>query len=135
MSHTNLRDRRATVWAGEGFFWRNVVLVGARFSIPFLVGSFKGGWYVFSTVWAGTMPQTGKQYAQVGVDLGRGANRGTRAVVSKMLVYTNGWGEPGNSVDRWFCNPKGDHSERFHILAHAFHEQDVKPERRFPRTR
>src|SRR6266508_1718198 len=60
MSHTDLWNRRAAMWAGKGFFRRSAIVVRAGFGVPFCLGSFEGGRNIFSTVWARAMSQTGK---------------------------------------------------------------------------
>lgn len=51
-----------------------------------------------------------------------------------MLVHADRWGKPGDGVNRGFRQPKGNHSERFQVLALAFFMQDVEPEGGFART-
>src|SRR5947207_5686232 len=146
MSHTDLWNRRATMWAGKGFFRSRGIVVHAGFTLPFRVllacrlrearrvsvvdatglcqGRYEGGRDVFSTGRAGAVSQASKQHAQIGIDFGDSANRGTRAAVGEMLVYADRWGKPGDGIDRGFPQPKGSQSERFQVLALAFFMQD-----------
>src|SRR5438270_3965519 len=117
MSHADLRNRRATMWAGKGFFRSRGIVVCAGFTLPFRVllacrlrearrvsvgnpvrgdresatglcqGRFEGGRDVFSTGRAGAVSQARKQHAQIGINFGDSANRGTRAAVGEMLVH------------------------------------------------
>src|ERR1051326_2820455 len=77
--HADLWNRRAAMGAGKSFLWRGIV-VCARLALPFRVGGVEGGGNVVSTGRAGTVPQAGKQHAQIGIDFGGRANGGTRAV-------------------------------------------------------
>ena len=134
MSHADLWNRRATMWAGKGFFRSGGIVVRAGFALPFRVGRVEGGRDVFSTGRAGAVTQASKQHAQIGIDFGGSANRGTRAAVGEMLVHADRWGKPGDGVDRGLRQPKGYQSERFQVLALAFFMQDVEPEGGFART-
>ena len=134
VSHADLRDRRTAVWAGKGFFRSGGIVVCAGFTLPFCVGRVEGGRDVFSTGRAGAVSQASKQHAQIGIDIGGSAKRGTRAAVGEMLVHADRWGKPGDGVDRRFRQPKGSQSERFQVLALAFFMQDVEPEGGFART-
>ena len=110
VSHADLWDRRAAVRAGKGFFRSGGIVVRAGFALPFRVGRVEGGRDVFSAGRAGAVSQAGKQHAQIGIDIGGGADRGARAVVGEVLVHADGWGKPGDGVDRRFRQPKGDHA-------------------------
>src|SRR2546421_7936863 len=134
MSHADLWNRRATMWAGKGFFRSGGIVVRAGFTLPFRVGRVEGGRDIFSTGWAGAVSQASKQHAQIGIDIGGSAKRGTWASVGKMLVHADRWGKPGDGVDRRFRQPKCNQSERFQVLALAFFMQDVEPEGGFART-
>ena len=94
----------------------------------------EGGRNVLSAGRAGAVAQAGKQHAQIGIDIGGGAHRGARAVVGEMLVHADRRRQPADRVDRRFRQPKGNHAERFHVLALALFMQDIEPEGRFART-
>src|SRR5437588_2550466 len=134
VSHADLWNRRATMWAGKGFFRSGGIVVRAGFTLPFRVGRVEGGRDIFSTGWAGAVSQASKQHAQIGIDIGGSAKRGTWASVGKMLVHADRWGKPGDGVDRGFRQPEGNQSKRFHVLALAFFMQDVEPQGGFART-
>src|SRR2546430_17605732 len=79
MSHADLWNRRATMWAGKGFFRSGGIVVRAGFTLPFRVGRVEGGRDVFSTGRAGAGGRAGKPHARVGVEFGGSAQRATRA--------------------------------------------------------
>src|SRR5207248_7163544 len=135
MSHADLRNRRATMWARKGFFWSRCIVVRAGFTLPFGFEKVEGGRDIFTTGRAGAVSQASKQHAQIGIDFGDSANRGTRAAVGEMLVHADSWGKPGDGIDRGFRQPKGYQSERFQALTLAFFIQDVEPEGGFARPR
>src|SRR5207302_1543307 len=83
VSHADLWNRRATMWAGKGFFRSGGIVVRAGFTLPFRVGRVEGGRDIFSTGWAGAVSQASKQHAQIGIDIGGSAKRGTWASVGK----------------------------------------------------
>ena len=91
VSHADLWNRRATMWAGKGFFRSGGIVVRAGFTLPFRVGRVEGGRDVFSTGRAGAVTQASKQHAQIGIDFGGSANRGTRAVIGEVLVHAERW--------------------------------------------
>jgi hypothetical protein len=72
----------------------------------------------------------GEQHAQVRIDFGDGAHRGTRAVVCQVLVDTDRWGEPFDSLDTRFLHIS-HHANRLEILAQRFMMEGVKCQGRF----
>ena len=127
MSHADLWNRRATMWAGKGFFWSRGIVIHAGFTLPFHIRRVEGGRDIFSTGWAGAVSQASKQDAQIGIDIGGSANRRARAAVGEMLIHADRWGKPADGIDRGFRQPKGNQSECFQILALAFFIEDVEP--------
>src|SRR5947209_901546 len=79
VSHADLWNRRATMWTGKGFFRSGGIVVRAGLTLPIGVGRIEGRRDVFSTVRAGAVSQASKQHAQIGIDVGGRAKRGTRA--------------------------------------------------------
>ena len=127
MRHADLWHGRAAVRAGKRLFQSGIV-VCASVALPVRVGDVEGRRDIFSAGRAGAVSQAGEQHTQVGVDIGGRADRGARAVVGEVLVDADGRREPVMESTGGFAMPKGDHAERFQVLALAFLVQDVEAE-------
>jgi hypothetical protein len=131
--HAQFRDRRAAVRAGiHGAVVERLLRLAVRCFFGPRFRDIVRGRYILAAHGTRAVTDPREQHPQIGVHLGRGADRRARAAVGHMLVHADRGHQSLNRIDIRFAHV-GHHAQRLHVLPHGFFVQRIERQRRFAR--